>query len=392
MEIELRLKELLIEHGVNPKARGLVKELADFLDVHRHTARKLLLGNVPDSDTKRVNTVSLRTLGELCDWLHRTHRVPMSRLPHDLFGFGPPPELWRAVASMGNTTLLLGECVHNQGNGPVSLWVSTRDNWVANAVVEQLSRVKGESPQGANEIHTKYVPFRFRFHTDTEDEETRRKHNAERARVAKKMFSDSHATRSNSAHIYIGSQEVNGMLEVWIATLFGCKPFKPATRKANTPFYVWFRHPKSSVQSCFGGVVPPPGYTGKGGPGIYYRKADGRWLGCPYEKNKKDTGLVITYRDSGANIVDVAIFGLSGKATAAMADYVVPNTKCFYPPTLTWQGCSLGVYVCKFGVTAARDKNSRTFHIKDFKVEPIEDKVLKQFLQPRKGRKPVPAQ
>jgi len=384
MEIELRLKEILIEQGVDPNGWGLVTELAEYLNVHRHTAKKLLQGNTPNGEAKGVNRISLRTLGELCNWLHRKHEVPMDRLPRDLFGFAPPPALWQAVSSVRTTTLFVGECLQKQKSGLIRLWVSSRDSTVANAIVEQLCLVKGESTRGINDIHTEYVPFRFI--TDNDDQKTRREYVDQQAKAAKKMFARTHVARSSSAHVYIGSQEVNGMLEEWVASLFGCKPFVPATGQAQTPFYVWFRHPDSLVQSCFGGVVPPPGYTGKGGPGIYYRKRN-RWLVCPFQKNKKDTGLVITYRDPGANIVDVAIFGLSGRATAAMADRVVPDTKYFYPPGLAWRGRQLGVYVCQFGVTAEKVQNNRTYHIREFKVIPIENKILKQFLRPGKSRK-----
>ena len=389
MEIELRLKKILIKQGVDPTRRGLVTELAEYLDVHRHTAKKLLRGNTRNDDTKGVNRISLRVLGELCNWLHRKHDVPLDRLPRDLFAFGPPPVLWEAVSSVSTTTLFLGECLQAEGTGPVRLWVSSRDCTVANAIVEQLCLVKGEFTNGANEIHTEYVPFRFK--TDSDDSKTRREYVEEQAKVAKKMFASTHGSRSSSAHIYIGSQEVNGLLEMWVSSLFGCKPFVPATEHAKTPFYVWFRHPDSSVQSCFGGIGPPPGYTGKAGPGIYYRKGN-RWLVAPFIETQKDAGLVITYRDPGANIVDAAIFGLSGRATAVMADRVVPDTKYFYPPTLEWNSQQLGVYVCKFDVSGDTLQNSRTYHIKDFDVIPIEEKILKQYLQPRKKRKPDQAE
>jgi len=384
MEIELRLRELLIDHGVNPKARGLITELAQRLKVHRHTARRLLFGNMQGGDTKGVNTISLQMLGVLCNWLHHDHNVPMHRLPKDLFGFAPPSDLWQAVSSVRTTTLFLGEYCQLQGDGPARLWVSSRDCTVANAIIEQLCRFRSNTAEAENDIHTEYVPFRFANGTD--DQNTRQKDLDRDIRTARQMFGRTYPAQSNSSHIYIGSQEVNGMLECWVSSVFGCKPFVQATKEAKTPFYVWFRHPDSSVKSCFGGVVPPPGYTGEGGAGIYYRKGN-RWLACPFIEGRKDTGLVITYRDPGANIVDVAIFGLSGRATAAMADRVVPNTERFYPPAVSWRGTQLGVYVCKFVVTGSSSTNTRTYQIKRFEVIPIEEKILKQYLPSRKTRK-----
>lgn len=387
MDIELRLKELLIEQGVNPRGRGLIKELAEYLNLHRHTARRLLLGNMPDDDTKGVNRISLRTLGELCDWLHRKHGVPMDRLPAALFGFSASTELWEAVSSMRSTTLFLGECLV-EAQGPDRLWVSSRDGMVANAIVEQLSGFKSDSSEGGSEIHTEYVPFRFA--PDNLDPNTRRKYAEEQSRTAKKMFERTQALRSNSSHIYIGSQEVNALMECWVGARFNCKPFQPATKEPKTPFHIWFRHPGSVVQSTFGGAAPPVDYSGKfRGPGIYYRQKN-RWLVCSFIENKKDAGLVITFRDPGANILDVAIFGLSGRATAALADRVVPDTKRFYPPTLSWQGTQLGVYVCKFGVVADKVETGRSYHIKEFDVIPIEANTLKQYLQPRRSRKAIP--
>ena len=91
--------------------------------------------------------------------------------------------------------------------------------------------------------------------------------------------------------------------------------------------------------------------------------------------------MVIVYADIGAKVLDVALFGVSGRATAAMATTIVQNAQVFWPPNYQWRGKSLGVYVCKFLASGRKAEVHRGQHLRLADIVALEDSVLAEFIR-----------
>jgi hypothetical protein len=355
----------------NLSRHGLISTLQSEIGCHRHTIRKLL--------NNEASSISLNTLSGLCEWLQREGNVPAELLPQVLFGYRPE-KLWQAVSQTGQVTIYLGEYQQTEPPLPTRLWVSRRDAAVASAIVEELyvhlTRLK-RPPS----IRHGYVPFRLSMHTP----ETRTRYFKEDTRRAKRIFRGMRSQTAQGASIFIGSQEVNYIVECWVASLFGCKPFEPSRNGPQVPFYVKSRHKKSGMKSCFGGVDDPPGCSKQPHPGIFYLDKSGKWAACRMIDGKQDAGLVIIVRHPGANAIEVAMFGVSGRATAAMVKHVVRSADPFWPPYFKRGGKEIGVYICKFIVAPdtepQQDGMYGMYQIKDFQPIPLEKEVLSRFVR-----------
>lgn len=362
MEIDFLLRQVLMDN--DHYGYGVVNELADHLKIHRHSVRKLLNGE--------ATTISMRVLGDLCDWL-KEKDVPGEDLPQCLFR-ARPSGLWQAVAATGNVTIYLGEYQQISEDGPTRLWISRRDSGVANAIAEQLYALPapGDKPR---KIHTEYIPFRFAMEARYNRGRYFKKDIAE----AKKMFRTIRSHGADVASITVGSQQVNFLLECMVADLFGCKPFVAIDGPPKVPFHMIFRH-RDDMKSCFGSPHKLPGSNEDRDPGIYYRDKRDRWVACPWERGRKDAAVLVVSRDLSANAVEIAMFGFSGRATAAMETHVVLRTSEFWPPHFACRGKEIGVYICKFTLKEGPGKDPRPrFQIRDVKIVPLDPKILRKY-------------
>ena len=99
MAIEIRLKQVLEEHGLH--VYGVESEIANACGVHRHTIGNLL--------RNRMKNPSLDYLNRVCRWLIGKG-VPQEELPGALFAFRPPT-LWKAIAGLNTRRNLVPACV-----------------------------------------------------------------------------------------------------------------------------------------------------------------------------------------------------------------------------------------------------------------------------------------
>ena len=103
-------------------------------------------------------------------------------------------------------------------------------------------------------------------------------------------------------------------------------------------------------------------------------------MACPWERSQKDAAVLVISRDSGANAIEIAMFGFSGWATAAMETHVIPRTSEFWPPYFACGGKEIGVYICEFTLKdGPKKKESEGFPIKDVKIVPLDERILKKY-------------
>jgi hypothetical protein len=333
MKIEMHLKRVLQEHNMNQ--RGTTQKIAKDLGVHRHTIGKLYKNT--------VSNISLSLLGDLCDWLIK-NGVPRDTLPGALIG-SCPSTLWQAIARPGSVTIYLGEYQEVTKGDAMWRWISKSDGMVSARFVECLS-TPTTIGVSAPIVRTEYVPFMW----NTQSSAPIQKPCKESLQTTNQIFEQMQCA-INHTSIIIGSQRVNLLLERFVAELCGCKPFYYDKDKQTVPFYLLHRNGDHAVESCFGGLKNPPGRRGNKTPGIYYRDEDGKWALCPWKRNEQGAGIVLVRWDPGTSKLEMAVFGYSGRCTAALGRLLtqaegIPST--LWPPKTAVKGKELGIYLFKF--------------------------------------------
>ncbi len=337
MHIEVRLKRVLQEHGLDD--RGVTQRIADAIKVHRHTIGKLY--------RNQATHPSLEVLGKVCVWLQE-NGVPATALPHSLFGTRPSG-LCGAIAASGFVTLYVGEYHQVAPKTRTWRWVAQHDALAMSKVVQSLSAARGHADRPV-QVRMRYIPFRF----EQQKQGPRKAHLDEDARYAKEVFERMRSGGRSHSAILIGSQRANLLLEIFVADLFGCARFQsPGKISTCVPFYLLYRADDRHVPSCFGGHDLPPGCRTAKKPGIYYLTKEG-WVGCPKIPNEEDAGIVIVSRDAGTSSCEMAFFGFSGAATEALSELLLDNPDRFWPPAIEANGRQVGVYICRFGLSEER--------------------------------------
>ncbi len=357
MKIEIRLKALLKEHGLD--RFGVITRIANELHINRHTVTKLY--------QNRLSNPSLDVLGKLCEWLIN-NGVPREILPEKLLG-SQPEGLWNAASSLDGVIFFYGEYLQIDTPNRVRQWVSLHDADAANGIIRHLSTLPNEGGSARN-FRTEYVPFS----TGSNIAEIADSQFRDDTRKAKRIFeSFSKEELRRSCRILIGSQRVNTLLELFVSDLFSCTPFVTPEKPA-VPFYQVYRADDRKVPSCFGGQEGPPGCPPGAKPGILYWESDktrtsGKWVSLPWAKDKEDAGIVITVWDPGTGALDLAFFGFSARATSELGRLLVDQPYDFWPPAvLTSQNKRVEVFVCRFDFSVVSHAGRRRKDEKEVEV------------------------
>jgi hypothetical protein len=366
MQIEIRLKKLLADYRLD--GHGITQRIAREIKLHRHTVRKLY--------NNRHRNPSLHVLGRLCDWLMENN-VPAEILPAALFGAGANG-LWEAAAAPGTVTIYLGEYRETSAQTLIP-WISRRDASVETGIVKWLS-----TPGVCGDLHprleTEYLPFSV----DVGAERIDKKKLKQDYSAALSMYSKMLNELDRSSAILIGSQRINRLVETLVADLFGCTPFVAELDEIRVPFYLAYKSPLRPVESCFGGLVNPPGRKGTFVKGTHYLNREGKWECCEWVNGKEDSGIVITSYEPGTKRMLLAVFGLSGRASEALGRYLTQNVTPFWPPYAEKGGRQIGVYVCRITYPPQSFGDpDEPGEAKDVEVVQIDAGILTEYLKAR---------
>ncbi|MHC4415946.1 MAG: helix-turn-helix domain-containing protein [Planctomycetota bacterium] len=327
MHVEIQFKKILESAG---KAKhGRIQEIADDLGVNRHTIRKLY--------NNQARNVSLETIGKLCDWLEERHLC--EGLPGALFA-ARPSQLMRAVAEPRLVTMYLGEY---RSEGFPRQWVSRDDAAAASMIVQQLSRLGPSAPQFTH-IH---VPS----HVPVGPGRVKASDLAPDIKAAQQIFARMRSDQSQGTSVLIGSQRANYLVELFVSELFRCDGF--TARGSTVPFYLKYQEPER-VESCFGGDRAPTRRGAEASPGIFYRPQGRGWLCAESLPGRRGAGIVIIRREPGLGRLEIAVFGLSAIATAAMGKILCEGPDRFWSLTGSRGGIEVGIYVCSFPLSGLK--------------------------------------
>ena len=325
MPIEFRVKDIL--EAARLLDHGIYARIAAEAGIDRKTLGDIIKG--------RCRTIRLATLERLCNWLCMQG---VEGLPGALLGFRPS-NLMCALAEPGLVTIYEAErqdgetaktraYMHRRWDTRPRL---SRDDAVVAAIVVELLSALG----GVRLAH-EYVPGDLA--------------------AAKAIFRRIRGPQAKGSAVYIGSPLAHGLTSFVLGEIFKCEPLVPAPDKV--PVYMRFTD-EAGVRSCLGGTEPPPGYEGNGGPGIYYKawcpKAKEHvWVACPSVRGQRDAGVVIVRRDAGVGRTEMAVFGYSGPATAALGDLIRNKPDEFWDfSDRPRPGVEVRIYVCTFKMTEA---------------------------------------
>ncbi len=371
MQIEIRFREILREHGLDK--HGNLTEVAKFCKVHRHSVRKVV--------NNEATNPSMELLGKLCAWL--VMKLPpeaVKDLPQRLFG-AKPAELWRLITEARRAAIYLGE-YHDVSQDPETSpnairWLSRRDVEVVGALTRGLSAA---SQIGEHQpvVVMRYVPVRYTVHAELPKQELQKD-----ISFSTGVFKQMRREAEGDVSVIIGSQRVNHIIEHLVADLFGCEPFKKAQGdKPRVPFHLVYRGQERAVLSCFGGLKNPPGRRGPIKPGIYYLDRKSNWVHCPWESSRVDAGIIITSYDLGTKSLELAVLGFSGQGTEALGRELVKDCSPFWGKEVKSKGRAIGVYVCRFELTEQIvPDRGEAIAAKDMTVVALDAKVLRQYLR-----------
>ncbi len=326
MHTEIRLKQIL--DAANRDTRGRIELIARESGIARHTVRKLY--------HNEAHVFSLRTIGTLCDWLEKNGLG--EGLPGSLFT-ARPSNLFEALTKSGHVSMLVG--VYTGRGRPGFRASLARDDFsVAARLVERLSR-PSEHAVRFTHIH---VPSHMPVDGHELDPSVLERDQTEAQRTLDNVR---HKSKSRTT-VMIGSQRANYTVECFVADLLNASAF--SSENSPVPFYLKY-HEREVSSSCFGGINAPVPAASSAPVGIYFRhrnKPD--WEFFPSKPREHGTGMVIVRRDPGLGRVELAVFGLSGIATAAMGKILCNTPEKFWPEPGVRAGIEVGVYVCGFKI------------------------------------------
>jgi hypothetical protein len=420
MEIEIRLKKLLIESDLDD--HGVQGHISEDLGIDRHTVGKLYHNEAVEP--------SLANLGAICGWLQR-HGC-QAPLPQSLLG-RRPSQLWQAVMAPPSVRIYMAEYRQARRHAPMMRWISRWDAAFQADLVRRLStpddpedvkaalaaeelkvskrvlaaRGGGKSgksdggdaparpaktradgphrdphvpPQNRPSVLTYYVPHSF---VATREPSTPEMIQTDKERSAK-AFESMRAEPAGSSSVLVGSQRVNHVLEYWVADLMKrAKPFQPPSDGPVVPFYLMYRQADFAMPSCFGGREPPPNLRRQAAPGIWYlsKRGGSSWAHCPWDATRHDSGVVMTAYDPRIQQMELAIFGYSGRGTEALGKYMIDHGSQFWGRAVQSGRREIGVYICRFEAAPnKRADDEGSVHAVKIKVIPLGEKVLKDFL------------
>lgn len=393
MRFSFRLAEL-VNYQPDPKKRpGVIKAICEYTGLDRHQVAALL--------RNEVKNIPLSAISRLCDYLVEHGHTSAEQLPGALFAI-EPENFWELLARRKRLELCVGVRRTNQQDWPDGAWVVASDLVLIGEVLNGVSTLGGTAKLRPTEVKT-MMPAEGDGHMVAAPPSTRPhpehltqslvwspgtaaiEEVMDRAKAVYRVYSDSAGDKSL---VCLGSTKSNPVVELVVASAFGCEPFQtqavsdPSQR--NCPFYLRFRDRDPHPDSCFGGIQLSESFP-SAAPGIYFEQADGTWMARTCDDPKKDAAFVFyTHRES-QGWMEMAMFGFSGRATRLLAKTLATRAEEFWPPVYSGYGLQIGAYVVDYTLQAEEDvllDMLRTDLIANATITPLDAEVFRRRLEP----------
>lgn len=354
MHYSFRLAELL-GHAPDPRKRpGTIKSIVEYTGLDRHQVAALL-----KNDFKYI---PIKALSRLCDYLVEHGYAVADELPGALFAVAPE-NFWDLLARRKRLEMCLGVRRDEHQDWPEGAWVVASDSVLLGALLNGVSTLGGTAKQrhdttGAESQAPKPHPEQMQQSLVWSPGQGESKIVARRAREVYTQFSE---WRGDKALVCLGSVKSNPVVEMMLASVFGCEPFETQDSVADSsqrscPVFLCYRdydphHPSCAAGKCLSGG------NGSNEPGIYYEKKDGTWACCPWKEPSTDAALVFYIHRESQGCLEMTLGGFSGRATRLLAKTLATRAEDFWPPTFEAPGIQVGMFVVKYKFSSTDDQH-----------------------------------
>jgi hypothetical protein len=349
MRYSFRLAEV-VGHVPDPRRRpGTIKAICEYTGLDRHQVAALL--------KNEVKYIPLDALSKLCAYLIERGFAKADELPGRLFGV-EPERFWELLARRRRLELCVGVRRGEANDTLDDAWVVASDSVLLGELLNGATTLGGtaehkQQPEADNSVppagmalrpHPEYLHQSLVWSPgQTSLDECRA--------MARTVYEDFCEAAGDKALVCLGSNKSNPLVEMLLASAFGCEPFisqdSGAATKRSCPIFLRYRDDDPQFPSCCGGLRLGRGQTSQR-PGIYYEQADGNWECCPWEPTTHDAAFVLYVHRESQGRMEMALGGFSGRATRLLARLLARRGDEFWPPVYTDEGIQIGAFVVKF--------------------------------------------
>ncbi|HEX5103420.1 MAG TPA: helix-turn-helix transcriptional regulator [Pirellulaceae bacterium] len=350
MRYSFRLAEV-VNHVPDPRRRpGTIKAICDYTGLDRHQVAALL--------KNEVKYVPLDALSKLCGYLIERGFAKADELPGRLFGV-EPEHFWELLARRRRLELCLGVRRGDAAGTLDDAWVVASDSVLLGEILNGATTLTSApiSPSdgdgqpvaiGTVRPHPEHVHQSLVWSPEQATVE-------ECQRMARGVYEDFCEVAGDKALVCLGSIKSNPVVELLLATAFGCEPFLsqddlPASERRSCPIFLRYRDDDPHPLSCCGGQRAARGQSSNK-PGIYYETAAGKWECCQWDPTTHDAAFVFYIHRESQGRMEMALGGFSGRATRLLARVLARRGEEFWPPVYSDEGIQIGAFVVKFALT-----------------------------------------
>ncbi len=404
--------------------RGLIREIADFTGLERHTISTLL--------HNRAKYVSLESISRLSDYLVHCRGVDPAILPAALFA-KEQDGFWSLLASRKQVCFSLA--TRTNPDWSANEYVMANDSHLHGTLVAKVSALDIPSAKTLDKRAHETVSENDsseaqgdRSHGGTASDQNRASAPGEAdERNGKRVFVDPHLVpaprrvsttgrtkyktltegQERAAEIYsqfqrggdssvlftLGSVKVNGVLEVLAGDIFKAKPFQSqdsvsSAKQRACPFYFRYRSNDPAPESLCGGTRLSKREAPRRA-GIYYETEKGNWECCPCEADAHDVAFILYAYRPPVDELQFACGGFSGVATQYLAKRFVSVASQLWAPQYQSPELEVGLFLVAFDVRqTARDKQRADNNVEyKHRVIRVHEDVLARRLDKSKKKR-----
>lgn len=359
MRYSFRLAEV-VGHVPDPRKRpGTIKNICEFTGLDRHQVASLL--------KNEIKYVPLDALSKLCEFLIDRGFAAAEELPGRLFGV-EPEHFWELLARRKRLVLCLGV---RRGDAEDSLddaWVVASDSVLLGELLSGVTTLGGTAkhrrvPDAADEAGTAAprppgppadAPHPEHLHQTLVWSPGQQAKPDDCWAMARASYESFAGTAGDKALVCLGSIKSNPVVELVLASAFGCEPFESqdslsAIGKRSCPMFLRYRDNDPQPPSCCGGLRLATRGQATKEPGIWYELPDGQWGCAPWSPTSDAACVFYIHRESQGHM-EMALGGFSGRATRLLARLMARRGEEFWPPVYEGQGIQIGAFVVKWSL------------------------------------------
>ena len=386
MRYSFRLAEV-VGHVPDPRKRpGTIKAICDHTGLDRHQVAALL--------KNEVKYVPLDALSKLCAYLIELGFAKADELPGRLFGI-EPEHFWELLARRRRLDLCLGVRRDEARDGLDDAWVVASDSVLLgellNGATTLASPTSSEAVPAGEPATAPLIPVP-RPHPEQLHQSLvwspGQASFADCQKMGREIYQAFCKAAGDKALVCLGSNKSNPVVEIVIASAFGCEAFTSQDELASVeqrscPIFLRYRDNDPQFPSCFGGIQLAQNAAASK-PGIYYETEGGKWECCPWIAGKQDAAFVFYVHRESQGRMEMVVGGFSGRATRLLARLLNRRGDELWPPCYSDEGLQIGAFVVQFSLEGQslvdRALDAQDLHA-DAEVIRIDHQVIKRHLQ-----------